>query len=122
MDRPCGEMLDGASHQLELDGLRNLDTELRGAHELWHVREQRGRHRFAAAGDHRADQGTRVVQRIAQADGNFGHIPQNHYYALEVLRVGATHEQKAFFYDQVLQGKRFGNALAELGTKTAHDR
>ena len=29
---------------------------------------------------------TRVVQRIAQADGNFGHIPQNHYYALEVLR------------------------------------
>lgn len=60
---------------------------------------------------------TRVVQRIAQADGNFGHIPQNHYYALEVLRVGATHEQKAFFYDQVLQGKRFGNALAEIGKK-----
>ncbi|WP_341668155.1 SfnB family sulfur acquisition oxidoreductase [Alcaligenes sp. SDU_A2] len=60
---------------------------------------------------------TRVVQRIAAADGNFGHIPQNHYYALEVLRVGATHEQKAFFYDQVLQGKRFGNALAEIGKK-----
>lgn len=60
---------------------------------------------------------TRVVQRIAQADGNFGHIPQNHYYALEVLRVGATHEQKVFFYDQVLQGKRFGNALAEIGKK-----
>ncbi|EKU29012.1 acyl-CoA dehydrogenase type 2 [Alcaligenes sp. HPC1271] len=64
-----------------------------------------------------ADVLTRVVQRIAKADGNFGHIPQNHYYALEVLRVGATHEQKAFFYDQVLQGKRFGNALAEIGKK-----
>ncbi len=64
-----------------------------------------------------ADVLTRVVQRIAQADGNFGHIPQNHYYALEVLRVGATQEQKAFFYDQVLQGKRFGNALAEIGNK-----
>ena len=58
-----------------------------------------------------------VVHRIAAADGNFGHIPQNHYYALEVLRVGATHEQKAFFYDQVLKGKRFGNALAEIGKK-----
>ena len=60
---------------------------------------------------------TRAVLRIAQADGNFGHIPQNHYYSLEVLRVGGTHEQKAFFYDQVLHGKRFGNALAEIGKK-----
>lgn len=59
----------------------------------------------------------RAVLRIAAADGNFGHIPQNHYYALEVLRVGATHEQKQFFYGEVLQGKRFGNALAEIGKK-----
>ncbi|GAB2463854.1 SfnB family sulfur acquisition oxidoreductase [Comamonas humi] len=58
---------------------------------------------------------TRAVLRIAAADGNFGHIPQNHYYALEVLRVGATHEQKQFFYGEVLKGKRFGNALAEIG-------
>lgn len=58
---------------------------------------------------------TRVIATIAAADGNFGHIPQNHFYALEVLRVGASHAQKTFFYDRVLRGERFGNALAEIG-------
>lgn len=60
---------------------------------------------------------TQVVSILAAADGNLGQIPQNHYYALEVLRVGATHEQKAFFYDRVLKGERLGNALAEIGHK-----
>lgn len=60
---------------------------------------------------------TQAVRTIAAADGNFGHIPQNHYYALEVLRVGGTHEQKKFFYECVLQGQRLGNALAEIGHK-----
>lgn len=58
---------------------------------------------------------TQVIATIAAADGNFGHIPQNHFYALEVLRVGANHAQKTFFYDRVLRGERFGNALAEIG-------
>ncbi|MGC7403012.1 SfnB family sulfur acquisition oxidoreductase [Pandoraea pneumonica] len=60
---------------------------------------------------------TQAVNVIAAADGNFGHIPQNHYYSLEVLRVGGTHEQKAFFYDRVLRGERLGNALAETGQR-----
>jgi len=58
---------------------------------------------------------TQAVSVIAAADGNFGHIPQNHYYSLEVLRVGGTDAQKAFFYDRVLRGERLGNALAETG-------
>ncbi|PWF21916.1 SfnB family sulfur acquisition oxidoreductase [Corticimicrobacter populi] len=58
---------------------------------------------------------TQVIATIAATDGNFGHIPQNHFYALEVLRVGANHAQKTFFYDRVLRGERFGNALAEIG-------
>lgn len=58
-----------------------------------------------------------VVATIAAADGNFGHIPQNHFYSLEVLRVGGSEEQKAFFYDRVLRGERLGNALAEIGHK-----
>ncbi|MGO3742014.1 SfnB family sulfur acquisition oxidoreductase [Kerstersia sp.] len=58
-----------------------------------------------------------VVALIAAADGNFGHIPQNHFYALEVLRVGGSAEQQAFFYDRVLRGERLGNALAEIGHK-----
>jgi SfnB family sulfur acquisition oxidoreductase len=58
-----------------------------------------------------------VVATISAADGSLGQIPQNHYYALEVLRVGGSHAQRRFFYDRVLAGERFGNALAEIGHK-----
>lgn len=63
-----------------------------------------------------------VIALIAAADASLGQIPQNHFYALEVLRVNGTHEQKQRLYAEVLAGERFGNALAEIGTKTAHDR
>jgi SfnB family sulfur acquisition oxidoreductase len=63
-----------------------------------------------------------VIARIAQADASLGQIPQNHFYALEVLRVNGSPEQQLRLYAEVLAGRRFGNALAELGTKTAHDR
>ncbi|MGB9089433.1 MAG: SfnB family sulfur acquisition oxidoreductase [Pseudomonas farsensis] len=64
----------------------------------------------------------KVVARIAQADASIGQIPQNHYYALEVLRVNGTPEQQQRLYTEVLAGRRFGNALAEIGTKNAHER
>ena len=64
----------------------------------------------------------RVISLIAQADASLGQIPQNHFYALEVLRVNGSPEQQRRLYAEVLAGRRFGNALAELGTKTAHDR
>ena len=64
----------------------------------------------------------RVIARIAQADASLGQIPQNHFYALEVLRVNGSLAQQQRLYAEVLAGKRFGNALAELGTRTAHDR
>ncbi|MFK8330812.1 SfnB family sulfur acquisition oxidoreductase [Pseudomonas sp. BJa5] len=64
----------------------------------------------------------KVIARIAQADASLGQIPQNHFYALEVLRVNGSAAQQQRLYAEVLAGKRFGNALAELGTKTAHDR
>ncbi|MGO2766758.1 SfnB family sulfur acquisition oxidoreductase [Pseudomonas taetrolens] len=63
-----------------------------------------------------------VVALIAAADGSLGQIPQNHFYALEVLRVNGSPQQQARLYAEVLAGQRFGNALAEIGTKTAHDR
>ena len=59
----------------------------------------------------------KVIAIIAAADGSLSQIPQNHFYALEVLRVGGTEEQKRFFYDRVLAGERFGNALAETGQR-----
>ncbi|HTR06235.1 MAG TPA: SfnB family sulfur acquisition oxidoreductase [Paraburkholderia sp.] len=58
-----------------------------------------------------------VTATIAAADGSLGQIPQNHFYALEVLRVGGSAEQQRFFYGRVLAGERFGNALAEIGQK-----
>ncbi|MBN3766979.1 SfnB family sulfur acquisition oxidoreductase [Burkholderia sp. Ac-20365] len=58
-----------------------------------------------------------VTATIAAADGSLGQIPQNHFYALEVLRVGASAGQQRFFFDRVLAGERFGNALAETGHK-----
>ncbi|OQP86423.1 SfnB family sulfur acquisition oxidoreductase [Rhizobium rhizosphaerae] len=59
----------------------------------------------------------RVTAIIAAADGSLSQIPQNHYYSLEVLRVGGSEAQKRFFYDRVLAGERAGNALAEIGHK-----
>ena len=59
----------------------------------------------------------RVTAIIGTADGSLSQIPQNHFYALEVLRVGASEGQKRFFYGRVLAGERLGNALAEIGNK-----
>jgi SfnB family sulfur acquisition oxidoreductase len=58
-----------------------------------------------------------VIATISAADGSLGQIPQNHFYALEVLRVGGSIEQQRFFFERVLAGDRFGNALAEIGHK-----
>nr|WP_198984706.1 SfnB family sulfur acquisition oxidoreductase [Herbaspirillum sp. ASV7] len=63
-----------------------------------------------------------VIAIISAADGSIGQIPQNHFYAVELIRVNGNEAQKRFFFERVLQGDRFGNALAELGTKTSHDR
>ena len=59
----------------------------------------------------------KIIAIIATVDGSLSQIPQNHFYALEVLRVGGSDEQKRFFYGRVLAGERFGNALAEIGSK-----
>lgn len=58
-----------------------------------------------------------VIAILAAADGSIGQIPQNHYYALEVVRAGGTEAQQQWIYDRVLAGERLGNALAEIGHK-----
>lgn len=55
-----------------------------------------------------------LIATVSAADGSLGHIPQNHFYALEVLRVGGSPDQQRFFYERVLRGERFGNALSEI--------
>ena len=63
-----------------------------------------------------------VTAIIAEADGSLGQIPQNHFYAVEIIRVNGSEAQKRFYFERVLQGDRFGNALAEIGTKNSAER
>ncbi|MEP0914911.1 SfnB family sulfur acquisition oxidoreductase [Leptolyngbya sp. GB1-A1] len=62
-----------------------------------------------------------VIKIISEADSSLGQIPQNHLYMVEAIRLDGTEEQKRFFFDLVLQGKRFGNAFSEIGTKSVVD-
>ena len=62
-----------------------------------------------------------VTAIISAADGSIGQIPQNHFFVVEAIRLTATEEQKRVWFGCVLAGERFGNALSETGTKTAHD-
>ena len=63
-----------------------------------------------------------VTAIIAAADGSLGQIPQNHFYAVEIIRVNGSEAQKRFYFERVLQGDRLGNALAEIGTKNSAER
>jgi SfnB family sulfur acquisition oxidoreductase len=60
-----------------------------------------------------------VIKIIAAADSSIGQIPQSHLYSVEAIRLVANDEQKRFFFDQVLQGKRFGNAATEIGKSSS---
>jgi SfnB family sulfur acquisition oxidoreductase len=62
-----------------------------------------------------------VIAILSSADGSIGQIPQNHFFMLEALRLEGSDEQKRFFYQRILAGERIGNALSEIGTKTAQD-
>ncbi len=62
-----------------------------------------------------------VVKIISSADSSLGQIAQNHWEFIEHIRLDASPEQQECFFDQVLQGKRFGNAFSEKGSKTVVD-
>ncbi len=62
-----------------------------------------------------------VLAILSAADGSIGQIPQNHFFMLEGLRLQGSADQKQFFYDRILAGERIGNALSEIGTRTAQE-
>ncbi|CAM3946781.1 Dibenzothiophene desulfurization enzyme C [Pseudomonas reidholzensis] len=62
-----------------------------------------------------------VIAIVSAADPSLGQIPQNHYCLLEDLRLQGSPEQQRFFFDLVLRGHRFANALSETGGKTVQD-
>ncbi|MFI5839170.1 SfnB family sulfur acquisition oxidoreductase [Catenuloplanes sp. NPDC051500] len=64
---------------------------------------------------------TEVIRLLAAADPNIAQIPQSHFVYVNVIRARGTTEQQAFFYRELLAGKRFGNAQSEAGTKHVQD-
>ncbi|MGL6017495.1 MAG: SfnB family sulfur acquisition oxidoreductase [Gibbsiella quercinecans] len=64
----------------------------------------------------------KLMTTLSEADASIGQVPQNHFYALEVLRVNGSEAQKQRLYAEVLAGAHFGNALAEFQAPAAHQR
>lgn len=62
-----------------------------------------------------------VLKILSAGDSSLGQIPQNHLYCVEALRLDGTEDQKRFFFDLILKGKRFGNAFSERGTKNVSE-
>ncbi|MEU9964411.1 SfnB family sulfur acquisition oxidoreductase [Streptomyces malaysiensis] len=62
-----------------------------------------------------------VFRLLAAADASLAQIPQSHFVYINVLRHQGTQAQQAFFFGEVLAGKRFGNAQSEAGTKHIQD-
>jgi SfnB family sulfur acquisition oxidoreductase len=62
-----------------------------------------------------------VFTELSAGDSSLGQVPQNHFFFVNVLAHAGSEEQQRFFYREVLTGKRFGNAIAERGSRDAHD-
>ncbi|MBA6435191.1 SfnB family sulfur acquisition oxidoreductase [Streptomyces sp. GMR22] len=62
-----------------------------------------------------------VFRLLAAADASLAQIPQSHFVYINVLRRQGTRAQQAFFFGEVLAGKRFGNAQSEAGTRHIQD-
>ncbi|MGW7244829.1 acyl-CoA dehydrogenase family protein [Streptomyces decoyicus] len=62
-----------------------------------------------------------VVRLLATGDASLSQIPQSHFVYLNVLRRQGTAGQQAFFFGEVLAGRRLGNAQSEAGTRHVQD-
>ncbi|MEV6126315.1 SfnB family sulfur acquisition oxidoreductase [Streptomyces violaceusniger] len=62
-----------------------------------------------------------VFRLLAAADASLAQIPRSHFVYINVLRRQGTEAQQAFFFGEVLAGKRFGNAQSEAGTRHIQD-
>jgi len=60
---------------------------------------------------------TEVIAIISAADPSLGQLPQNHFAALDAIRVTANEEQRRLWFDRVLQGYRLGNAFSEAKSR-----
>lgn len=58
-----------------------------------------------------------AVALLAKADGSLGQLPQNHFNAIERLRLSGSPAQRQHYFSQVGAGHFFGNATAEPGER-----
>jgi len=58
-----------------------------------------------------------VFRLLAAGDPSVAQVPHSHFVYVNALRHAGTPAQQAFFFGEVLAGKRFGNAQSEIGTK-----
>ena len=112
------EFRSGASERDRERRLPHAELDTFSRSGLWGITVPRA---FGGAGVSRVTL-ARVVAIICAADSSIGQIPQNHFYALEVLRVNGSEAQQRRLFAAALAGERFGNALAEIGTRTSNDR
>lgn len=64
---------------------------------------------------------TDVFQIVSAADSAIGQLPQNHFVFVDAIAQDGSDAQKAFFFGELLKGRRFGNAQAERGGTSALD-
>ncbi|WP_039790302.1 SfnB family sulfur acquisition oxidoreductase [Herbaspirillum huttiense] len=62
-----------------------------------------------------------VFRLISAADPSIGQIPQNHFGNLNLIANLASEEQQRFFFNEVLEGARLGNAGPERNGKNVLD-
>ncbi|MEP9361973.1 SfnB family sulfur acquisition oxidoreductase [Nocardioides sp. CN2-186] len=62
-----------------------------------------------------------VFRLLAIGDPNVAQIPHSHFVYVNAMRHQGTRAQQAFFFAEALEGKRFGNAQSEVGTKHVRD-
>ncbi len=62
-----------------------------------------------------------VVRLLAAGDPSVAQIPQSHFVYLNVVKAQGTPAQQAFFFGEVLAGRRLGNAQSEARTKHVQD-
>lgn len=62
-----------------------------------------------------------VFRILASGDPSIAQIPHSHFVYVNAMREPGTPAQQEFFFREVLDGKRFGNAQSEIGTKHVRD-
>ena len=62
-----------------------------------------------------------VFRTIAEADPSIAQIAHNHFCVIDAIRLDGSEKQRTHYFEEVLKGKRFGNAFSEAGTKNVMD-